>query len=271
MSDTGLFGTYLSVLGLSKEPPNRNYLTRLVRAHQYRVPFENISKLLYLKRDGVKGIPDFEKFIDGMKRHHFGGTCYSNNHYLCLLLRHLGFEACLNGADMQNPDVHIVIRVKLEGCEYFVDVGYAAPFLDPMPADSESDFEVEFGTDRYVLRPRDIEDRSRMDLYRKGELLHGYLVKPTPREISYFAPAIVDSYRESATFMNALLLTRFAHERSVVICNYTVTEYTGGKATVSRAKDKSELCSAIRRHFGISESIAHEALQEIKLSGDAWS
>ena len=271
MSDVRLFGTYLSVLGLSEEPPSRDYLTRVVRAHQNRVPFENVSKLLYLRRDGAKDIPDFGKFVEGMKHHHFGGTCYSNNHYLCLLLRHLGFNASLNGADMQNPDVHIVIRVKQEGRDYFVDVGYASPFLDPMPADSETDFAVEFGTDRYVLRPRDTEGQSRLDLYRKGELIHGYLVKPTVREIGYFAPAIVDSYQDSATFMNSVLLTRYAYERSVVIHNYTVRTCYSSISSVLALSTKQELLEAVEREFGIPQSLTGEALQGVELSGDAWS
>jgi len=269
--DTGLFDTYLALLGLAPEPPTYDFLSRLVRAHLNRIPFENISKLLYSCREGLKGLPGLEKYLVGARTNHFGGTCYSNNHYLYLLLRYLGFDAELNGADMQNLDVHIVIRVTLEERQFFVDVGYAAPFLDPLPADLKSDFEVELGISRYVLRPRDTEGRSRMDLFRNGELTHSYLAKPIPRDISFFTPAIVDSYREHATFMNSLLLTRYSEEHSVVIYNYTLTEYNGRQATIHRIKDKHELFIAIEQYFGIPQALADEALQGIDLAGNAWS
>jgi len=269
--DIGVFDKYLALLGLELEPPTFDYLSRLVRAHLSRIPFENISKLLYLQRDGRRAIPDFKTYLDAAENFHFGGTCYSNNPYLCLLLRKLGFEVELNGADMQNPDVHIVIRVRVDGREYLVDVGYAAPFLEPMPTDLNSDFVVELGISRYVLRPRDEQGRSRMDLYRNGELAHTYIVKPIPREHGFFAPAIEDSYRPTATFMNSLLLTRYSRERSVVIYNYGLTEFNGTAATVSRLKDRKQLVTAIERHFGIPQALADEALQGVELSGNAWS
>lgn len=270
-NDRRLFDSYLELLGLAPQPPTFDFLCRLVRAHLDRIPFENLSKLLYLRRDGRRSVPDLDVYLSGARDFHFGGTCYSNNPYLCRLLKHLGFQAELNGCDMQNPDVHIVIRVKLDGHEYLVDVGYAAPFLDPMPADAVSEYEIEFGISRYVLRPRDAEGCSRLDLYRNGELSHGYTVNPIYREHRFFAPAISDSYRQSATFMNALLLTRYSPDHSVVIHNYTLTEFNRKKSTLARLKNNSEVGAAIERHFGIPLGLVEEALHGMDLSGNAWS
>ena len=271
IDDTTLVEQYLDLLGLSPERPSLEYLTRLIRAHLDRIPFENISKLLYLKRDGQRDVPDLETYLHAARDFHFGGTCYSNNPYLCRLLRHLGFDAELNGCDMQNPDVHIVIRVRLGGQEYLADVGYAAPFLDPMPVSNSTEYETELGISRYVLRPRGADGCSRMDLYRRGELAHTYLVKPISREHAYFKPAIVDSYRPLATFMTSLLLTKYSAERSVVIYNYTLTEFDGRRETVTRLKDTKELVAAIEQQFGIPQSLSEEALDGVELSGNAWS
>ena len=60
-------------------------------------------------------------------------------------------------------------------------------------------------------------------LFRAGELVHGYLAKPEPRSIDHFEEVIRGSYRDSATFMNAVVVERFFPGRSVRIHNLTVT------------------------------------------------
>ncbi len=48
-------------------------MSRLVRAHLERVPFEDLSKLCYLRTRSLRGIPDLELYLDGIERDHFGG------------------------------------------------------------------------------------------------------------------------------------------------------------------------------------------------------
>ncbi|HXX64100.1 MAG TPA: arylamine N-acetyltransferase, partial [Bacteroidota bacterium] len=99
---------YLEALELSEQDPSLPALQDLVRAHLERVPFENISKLYYMQRFGLKEMPPLERFLEGIRRYHFGGTCYSNNYYLNRLLLSLRYDVRLCGADMSSPDVHIV-------------------------------------------------------------------------------------------------------------------------------------------------------------------
>ena len=204
-----LIARYLRVLDAPARKPSAEALAELVAAHAMRVPFENVSKLYYRKRENMRRLPDAKRFLDGIERYNFGGTCYTNNYYLNQLLAALGYDAKLCGADMSNPDVHIVSLVAVDGREYLVDVGYAAPFLAPLPRDLAHDHEIVLGRDRYVLEPQDAEGRSRMRLYREGKSKHGYVAKPTPRTLEYFASVIAHSYTDEATFMNALLLVRF--------------------------------------------------------------
>jgi arylamine N-acetyltransferase len=142
-------------LGVAKREPCVPALAELVSAHVMRVPFENVSKLYRRKHLGLAGLPGIELFLEGIERYHFGGTCYSNNFHLYTLLASLGYRARLCGADMSNPDVHMVIMVNVDGREYLVDGGYAAPFLSPLPRDLKEDYVVALGRDRYVLRPQD--------------------------------------------------------------------------------------------------------------------
>ena len=61
----------------------------------------------------------------------------------------------------------------------------------PIPVYLDTDFTIGFGQDRYVLKPKDQAGRSKMELYRDGELKHEYLVKPIPRQIREFEYVIV--------------------------------------------------------------------------------
>ena len=262
---------YLGLLGIQRRKPSMDALCELVQAHLLRVPFENVSKLYYKKHQGLRGIPSLELFLDGIERFHFGGTCYSNNYYLYQLLANLGYQNKLCGADMSNPDVHLVSMVNLEKREYLVDVGYAAPFLTPMPRNLTTDYIIILGRERYVLKPQDASGCSRMELYRDGNLNHGYSAKPAPRQIHEFEQVIADSYWEDATFMKALLLARFFPNRSLVIHNLTVIESQGTASSIRTLTGQEELGQVVLEYFGIPEEFTLEAVNGLGQLKDAWS
>lgn len=260
----------LRVLGVDRQKPSIETLTEVVRAFAMRVPFENVSKLYYKTRYGLRGLPDSEMYIDGIERYNFGGTCYPNNYHLHLLLVHLGYDVMLCGADMANPDVHLVNLVSLDGREYLVDAGYAAPFLAPLPRDLHENYEISLGRERYVLNPRDGDGVSRLDLYRDGELAHGYTVNPIPRRIEHFAEVIKDSFSENATFMKGLLLVRLYPDRSTVIRNLSVIESKGTDYNIRRLSGKDEVPAAVEQHFSIPHEIVSEVIAELAHLGDPW-
>jgi len=133
MVDHRLLSRYLAVLGVEEAEPTLALLERLVFAQLTRVPFENISKL-YLRRErGATTIPSLAEHLDGIESRGFGGTCYANNFHFFTLLEGLGYDVRLCGADMSEPDVHMVSTLRLDRRELLVDVGYAAPFLEPLP------------------------------------------------------------------------------------------------------------------------------------------
>jgi N-hydroxyarylamine O-acetyltransferase len=256
---------YLRILGVPRREPGLGALAELTSAHLRRVPFENVSKL-YHRQDAGMRLPDLARFLDGIEHHRFGGTCYSNNFHFHELLAHLGYRVSLCGADMSAPDVHVVNTVDLAGRPYLVDVGYAAPFLSPLPLDLDRDHEVRWGSDRYVLEPRASAGRSRVQLFRDDRLHHGYQVNPRPRRIQEFERVIAASFEKSATFMNALLVARFFPGRSVTLRNLTLTETRAGSSRVSRLPHRDELAEAIERHFGISRDITRRALEGVDLT-----
>ncbi|HUI09331.1 MAG TPA: arylamine N-acetyltransferase [Bacteroidota bacterium] len=269
--DAAAIDRYLRLLNVPAGKPTLDLLRKIVRAHLKRVPFENISKLWYARTPGYAGLPGVDRFLEGIGQYGFGGTCYSNNHYLNLLLAALGFDARLCGADMSRPDVHVVTMVKLPEGEFLVDGGYAAPFLEPLPLFSAGPVDVSLGYERYVLHPRDARGRSRLDLFRDGALKHGYTAKPEARDIAEFTGVIGDSFRPEATFMNAVVVTRFEDDRSLVLHNRTLIESRGTVSTRRELSGRSDVIAALEERFGMPSRISDAALPDMKRLDDPWA
>lgn len=262
---------YLHILRLRRQPPGLEALAELTSAHAARVPFENVSKLYRWRHEGLVGLPTIEAHLEGMERHHFGGTCYANNYYLYALLRALGYEARLCGADMRQPAVHVAIGVSLGGRDYLVDGGYAAPLLAPLPLDLPTAQVIQHGRDRYVLRPRDEAGRSRLELHRDGTLAHGYLLKPEARSIEEFEGIIARSFSPGSTFMNALMLTRYAPGRSVAIHSFSLVQVEADRTTTTPLRDRAHLIEEVNRCFGIPAPIVAEVVTGMPDLKDPWA
>jgi arylamine N-acetyltransferase len=266
-----LIDRYLGILDVPAEEPSTPALLRLVEAQLHRVPFENLSKVYYMHDRDLRALPGLELYLDGIEQYHFGGTCYPNNYYFGQLLANLGYRATLCGADMANPDVHLVTMIEIEGRQFMVDTGYAAPFAAPLPRDLSSDHVVHAGPDRYLLRPQDPAGCSRMELHRDGQLKHGYLAKPTARRIDEFEAIIADSYRADSTFMNAILLARCFDDHFLVVHNLSVIESRGAEFDTRTLSSRDELVELIDERFGIPSRITHDVVHDFPSLEDPWN
>jgi N-hydroxyarylamine O-acetyltransferase len=262
---------YLSALGVAQQEPALRVLRELVAAHLTHVPFENISKLYNRKRYVLTGLPSIQLYLEGIERYHFGGTCYANNFHFYSLLAALGYHVKLCAADMRTPDVHAVILVTVDGREYLVDAGYGAPFLSPMPRDLATDYVVELGRDRYILKPQNANGCSRLEMYRDGQPKHGYLAKPAARSVEDFRQVIAESFRLDATFLNSLLLTRFYSDRAVMIHNWTLVESQGSESMVRPLASRDQLVAAVEEHFEMPRAIVADAVNELGDLQDPWT
>ena len=264
-----LFDKYLNLLGVEVTKPNYELLCKLVKAHLTRIPFENISKLLF-KKQGMNYIPTLSVFLEGIKKHNFGGTCYTNNYYFNLLLEHLGFDVKLCGADMKEPDVHLINIVTIDEKEFIVDGGYAAPFLQPLPRYLDNDFVINFGNEKYVVRPKDDSGKTLVEQYSGSELQHWYTTKPEARKIEEFRKVIEDSYAEDAVFMNAIRLVRFTENGSVSLRNYSFAETSGANVITTKIK-REELPAIVSKKFGMPEELVKAALDSINEIKDIYN
>ena len=263
-----LFDRYLNILGTSRREPSITALHEIIMAHLTKVPFENISKLLY-KKQGLKYIPDLSVYLDGIEKFNFGGTCYSNNYYLYLLLKYLGYDVKLCGADMKNPDVHVVSMVKIGEQDFIVDVGYAAPFTEPLPGDLKENYVITFGDEKYILYPRDDSGNSKLEQYYKDELKHWYTAKPQARKIDEFRNVIEDSYRDDATFMNAVMIAKFYENGSIVLRNLTLIRTERNKVT-TQSIQRDEIAAVVEKYFGMPLQVVEEAVNELLELKDTW-
>ena len=106
-----VFDRFLGHLGLGREAPKLDYLHRIVREHQLRVPFETFTKLLDYEPGLRRGdfMPPIEAYVERIVTRGAGGLCWTLARGLHALLRDLGFDASLLYMD---PG-HCCVRVEL--------------------------------------------------------------------------------------------------------------------------------------------------------------
>lgn len=262
ITDPKIFDRFLNILEVKPAEPSIELLKKIIKSHMEKIPFENISKLIY-KRQGMNDIPGFVKYLDEVENNNFGGTCYTLNYYLYLLLRYLGFNVKLCGADMQLPDVHLLSIVEVDYSQFIVDCGYGAPFIEPLPRNISYDYEINFGDEKYILKPKNIDGTSRLEQYYKNELKHFYTVKPLARRQSEFKKVIKDSYADEALFMNNLLITRHSEEYSISLRNFNLTVIEKNKITQKKI-DKEKIPEIVNSYFGIPAKLVKAAIYGLK-------
>jgi arylamine N-acetyltransferase len=121
----------LAHLGLEREAPSLDYLHRLVRRHQLRVPFETLSKLVDYEPGLRRGdfLPPLELYVERIVTRRTGGLCWTLARGFHALLADLGFDAAL----MIMEPGHCCVRVELPEGPHYADVGYAAPIFRAYP------------------------------------------------------------------------------------------------------------------------------------------
>jgi len=141
----------LAHLELTREAPSLDYLHRIVRQHQLRVPFETLTKLIDHEPGLRRGdfLPPLSDYVERIVTQGAGGLCWTLARGLHSLLRELGFDASY----MIMAPGHCCVRVELPEGPYYADVGYAAPIFQAYPL-FES-FSVDSPKERFEYTVRD--------------------------------------------------------------------------------------------------------------------
>jgi len=131
---------YLERIGLTRKEliPNKESLSRLIRAHLLSVPFENLDVWAAGEAPSLATADIFDKVVARRR----GGYCFELNSLFHRLLCALGFDAYMCSAYvMMNKDFlptpsHCVTICVIDGEKYLCDVGlgaampfYALPFF----------------------------------------------------------------------------------------------------------------------------------------------
>ncbi len=148
---------YLARLGIPREEISIDEasLSRLVRAHLFKIPFENIDVF-----DLEKPILlDVEHLQEKVVVNHRGGYCFELNGVFTGLLKGLGFDvlasACrvlMGGTTELRPVRHRGIIVTIDGDRFFCDVGYGGPSFPgavPLSGDKRSYNGLTFWVESY--------------------------------------------------------------------------------------------------------------------------
>jgi arylamine N-acetyltransferase len=194
-----------------------------------------------------------------MEKRDLGGTCFSLNPYLGNLLRALGYETELLGADMTRPNVHTCLRVRLDSVPYHVDVGYGGPFREPIRLDWLP-FEMVEGVYHYVLDANPRGEGYEMAVFSGEERVQGYVVHDPPRPLEFFADSLRNSFAPNATFLNCLRLCRFFEDHSVTLLDRTLSIHRGAATEQTEFHNLADWESAIATHLRMPRCPARMAI-----------
>lgn len=130
MSQEKLTNQFLSFLSVTKKPVSLKFLNELVKAHQEKVKWETITKIIDWEKGNKTGdyFPSIATYINRITDKGMGGTCWTHSIGFHWLLSNLSFSVQF----MYMDPGHLCLRVNLEQ-PYYVDVGYCAPLFQAYP------------------------------------------------------------------------------------------------------------------------------------------
>ncbi len=265
-SQDELFRRYLGILGWVGDPG----LHELVSSHLIKVPFENVSKLLASAEPGgaPAALPDIDTFLRGIAEQDLGGTCFAIAVHFTRLLSFLDYDVELLGADVGGtPRSHAVCRVGFEDAHYLVDVGYAAPFYEPI-ALVELPARVPHGDVNYVI-DRHVSGAGALEVttLRGNHKVQSYVAKPPALAAEGFAQAIERANGEGARFMRSLRISRFFASRVLEVVDNTLVTTHHNITTVTPIRDVDELEAVVHEQMQLPRLPVRDAVEVLKGRG----
>jgi arylamine N-acetyltransferase len=265
---------YLQHLQLPVKNPSYSYLSEICTAHLTKIPFENISKLLYYKNrlhETEKYIPEPEEFVNQIIQQDLGGTCYAINRTLCLLLQELGFEC--RYANLGNVHLAILVRIPDYPEEWlYVDCGSAAPFFQPVRFETNPNNVSAFGGDESFIQPTEEPGVYAFRRYIDGKPSKTVWTFNPKQTFTFddFLPAIQQSYQPGKTFMKMLRcqLWQLDKGRSINLSNHIFTIRTqDGKVEKHKLSSVKEIREVIEQEFGLPKMPVEEAIDVLNHLG----
>ena len=242
----------LGHLRLDREAPSRDYLDRIIREHQLRVPFETLTKLLDYEPGIQRGdfMPPFEEYVERIVTRGAGGLCWTLARGLHLLLTDLGFDASL----MYMDPGHCCVRVELLEGPRYADVGYAAPLYRAYPL-FES-FSLDTHREKFVYDVR--ED----GIYVTRNPGPSKRLDPMPRRLEDLRPRIeaANDWAAPQSFLRRLSYARDVNGIYTSLRDGTLSRYLPGGAETTPVSAE-EAPAVLAGVFGADPALYIEAAE----------
>jgi N-hydroxyarylamine O-acetyltransferase len=125
-------GEYLARVEHPRLPPTADALRSLHEAHVRTIPFENVDVVLGTHRGiGLQAV------TDKLVRRRRGGYCFEHALLFAAVAEQLGYGVSRLISRVQphraGPRTHMSLKVRADGSDYLVDVGFGSGLLTTMP------------------------------------------------------------------------------------------------------------------------------------------
>ncbi|WP_179124053.1 arylamine N-acetyltransferase [Marinococcus halophilus] len=259
---------YLNALRLTVEEPSFSYLAKIMNAHIFTLPFENVSKLIYYQENAWENYtPDTQSFVDNFEKYKFGGTCFTVNQKVAAILQDLGFDAY----NINMGPEHIATVVRLQSEHILVDCAVSAPIFSPVRLERSDRNIYIYHDEKIVISPMDKEN----NLYEFKRYIKGTLTKDQwvfdaglPRSQSYLDEMVARSHQQGAMFMSLLRLQIWQPTRNITLKNNRVRIYHPDGTTEKRELQSIEEIEEVVQHeFGLEKLPVRKAIECLEARG----
>lgn len=246
---------------MSFNKPDKETLQILVKAQQQKVPYENVSKLIFL-RSGRIGIPTYEEFVFNLENYRFGGTCFVQNGYFSQLLNDLGFEAYIVASDTdKEKNAHAAIRVKFNEEQFIIDLGLFSTFsgIFPLIPGTVVELDIRSMLYRFTALPENLSYQ--IDIFRNGNLSRSHRSNGKPHNLESFSEVIKATFKKDAIFMKTIV-THLVFDQGPAALWGKVMYVTKGK-NIERFEFKNldELVEVYQTQFNLPKYPIRDAVE----------
>jgi arylamine N-acetyltransferase len=253
---------YLKLLGLEREAPSLDALTRLVNAHVLTVPFENVTAILRRRDHPAGEVPpvDLDALLDSWERRAGGGICFELAAMVSHLLASLGYDIYVMLAQVSLPNGHQAVHVNLDGKRYMVDLGTGGPFFQPIPLD-DLPFEIHQHGLSFRFRWGDNEHQLLREALLQGTwtISCRYTLRPATdadRNVGYQNHHVVNASWVTGT----LTMTRSTTDAVYALKDTTLTRHTASGKTVETIAEPAAYARLVAEVYGLPGLPILEAL-----------
>ena len=221
----------------------------LHRAHQMRVPFENLS--IHLSEPVLLAE---DVLVDKIVTRRRGGFCYELNGAFAILLEAMGAEVRRVAARVYGSDGHagppldhmaLVVRASDASGPWLIDVGFGSHSVYPLLFDSRHEQNDPAG--RFLLVDSGEGD---VDVFKDGR--PQYRIEPKERSLADFIPTCWwQTTSPDSHFTQDIICSRLTKDGRVSIAGRTLIITENGSRAEQQLTGDDALLAAYREHFGI--------------------